>query len=567
MRLSRPVQTAHASESVWLDDFFAVYYARRPINATFIGVHELDHMLPDFSENGAGDAVTEMKHLLASASRLEPSDPTTWLDVELARGFLEIQLWEYASAHFHRGNPSTYTGEAVFGLIGLFLTEYAAFAERVAAAMQRMAAIPAFLSQAREQIADAPRVWTDRACRECRGAVALLREGLPMLADERGIQDPAFALMCSDAASAFEDFRAWLTNLPSSPAGRVAAGEEALALYLARGHFLDTTADEIVAYAEEELMRADGLLRSCAAELGGTHGSVLASLADLHPSLEDYQGSYQRIWDQMRGLAEEQGLLTWPESPIRYVPRPAWTRAAAPDLYFLFYRSPAAFHRPAGHDYLVTPIDASLPWDRQQELLRSHHDAVIKLNHVVHHGGIGHHVQNWHASRARSRIGQVAGVDCAARIAMFCGGTMAEGWACYATDLIGQAGGLTPLERCAEHQSRRRMCARSVVDVRLHQGRMTLEEAVSYYRQKSDMPEPAARAEAVRNSMFPGTAVMYLMGTDAIHSLRTDLAARQGEQFSLQKFHDEFLSYGSVPVSLIAADMKRNARREDAHAE
>ena len=34
------------------------------------------------------------------------------------------------------------------------------------------------------------------------------------------------------------------------------------------------------------------------------------------------------------------------------------------------------------------------------------------------------------------------------------------------------------------------------------------------------MPEAAAMAEAVKNSMFPGAAVMYLMGRDAIHRLR-----------------------------------------------
>ena len=55
------MQTAHPSESAWLDDFFASYYAHRPVNAMFIGVHELDHMLPDFSENGAGDAVSHMR--------------------------------------------------------------------------------------------------------------------------------------------------------------------------------------------------------------------------------------------------------------------------------------------------------------------------------------------------------------------------------------------------------------------------------------------------------------------------------------------------------------------------
>lgn len=143
---------------------------------------------------------------------------------------------------------------------------------------------------------------------------------------------------------------------------------------------------------------------------------------------------------------------------------------------------------------------------------------------------------------------------------MFCGGTMAEGWACYATDLMGEFGALTELERYAEHQSRRRMCARAVVDVELHRGRFTLEQAADYYEDAAGMSRTAAESEAVKNSMFPGAAVMYLMGTDAIHELRRAMEALQGEGFTLRDFHDELLSYGSVPVSLVSHDMKRKRR-------
>src|SRR5437588_12855981 len=141
----------------------------------------------------------------------------------------------------------------------------------------------------------------------------------------------------------------------------------------------------------------------------------------------------------MRRAAVAQRLLTWPDYPIRFVPQPAWARAAAPYLYFLAYRSPAPFDRLRTVDYLVPPVDPEMPPDEQARRLRATNDSVIKLNHVIHHGGIGHHVQNWHAQRAASRIGQVAAVDCAGRIALFCGGTMAEGWACYATDLMGRS--------------------------------------------------------------------------------------------------------------------------------
>ena len=60
----------------------------------------------------------------------------------------------------------------------------------------------------------------------------------------------------------------------------------------------------------------------------------------------------------------------------------------------------------------------------------------------------------------------------------------------------------------------------------------------------------------MKNSMFPGNALMYLMGTRQIWRLRRELAARQGDAFSLQRFHDRFLSYGSVPVARIAALMR-----------
>jgi uncharacterized protein (DUF885 family) len=171
-------------------------------------------------------------------------------------------------------------------------------------------------------------------------------------------------------------------------------------------------------------------------------------------------------------------------------------------------------------------------------------------------------VQNWHALRAASRVGRIAAVDCASRIAMLCGGTMAEGWACYATDLVAEHGGLTPLEAYAERHARVRMACRTVVDVELHRGRMSLDEASAFYRKHAGMSEAAARGEAVKNSMFPGGAVMYLSGTDAIHALRERVAAREGSGFDLARFHDAFLSHGSVPVALVAEAMERAAAAE-----
>lgn len=544
----------------WLDRFFASYYDDRPVNATFIGVHDRDHLLPDFSESGAGDTLAGMERLLRESERLdsEPLTVTERLDLRLARGFLRTQIWEYRGAHFHRGNPSTYTGEAVFGVMSLFLTDFAPLPERVEAAIARMEAIPRFLRQARDNVRKAPLAWTERAIRECSGALAFLTEGVELLAAEKGITAPGFKAAADRAAQAFAALRDHQeAELRQRTSDHYACGDEALGLYLREGHFLDGEADDIARYAEAEMAEARGYLAAHAADFGARNpDEALAQLRALRPSADRYYARYHELWDEARAIARARDLLSWPDLPIRYVPRPAWARSAAPHLYFLFYRSPAVFDQPAVHEYLVTPLEPTMSPAEQERLLEANNDSVLKLNHVVHHGGIGHHVQNGHASQASSRIGRVAAVDCASRIAFFCGGTMAEGWACYATDLMSEAGFLTPLEQYAERHARVRMCARAVVDVRLHERRLTLEQAADYYQQHAGMARDAARGEAVKNSMFPGAAVMYVMGTDAIHGLRRDLFVRRGSRFSLRAFHDELLSYGSVPVTLISEAMK-----------
>jgi uncharacterized protein (DUF885 family) len=545
--------------TAWLDDFFASYYRHRPVNATFIGVHSYDERLPDCSERGLGDALADAEALLARLRALpdEPLSAAEATDRALAEGFLDIQLWELASAHFQRGNPSLYTGEAAFGVISLLRRPFAPIDQRLEAALARIQAIPALLAQAREQVCAAPVAWVERAADECVGLRKLLGEGIDHLIAEHGAPAQQLCRAADRAGAATAELQQHLEGeLRERATEDYACGAEAFDRLVRRGHFLPMDVGEIERYAEDQLIEAEAYLSEYARDVGAdTWQAALGQLADLHPAAEGYYARYGELWDACRAAAERHALLTWPDYPIRYLPRPAWARGAAPHLYFLFYHSPAPFDRLPEVEYLVTPIEPEMAADEQERLLRANNDSVIKLNHVVHHGAIGHHVQNWHAFRAESRIGRIAAVDCASRIAMFCGGTMAEGWACYATDLMAEIGFLTPLERFAERHTRLRMAARALADVRLHHGAWTLEQTAEFYQRRVGMAPAAARGEAVKNSMFPATALMYLMGTDAIHQLRRELAARPG--FELRAFHDTLLSYGSIPVALIADAMRR----------
>ena len=253
-------------------------------------------------------------------------------------------------------------------------------------------------------------------------------------------------------------------------------------------------------------------------------------------------------------MANEHNLLNWPNLPLRYTFVPSYFREAAPYLYFLWYRAPPPFDPPSTYNYLVTPVEASMPSDEQERRLRAMNYSAIKSNHVVHHGSIGHHLQNYHAYRTASRIGQIAAVDCTSRIAMFCGGTMAEGWACYATDIMLKTGFYNDLEQFSHLNSQVRQAGQAVVDSKLHSERFTFEEAVQFYMSEVGMSVEAARGQVTFASMFPATAAMYLLGNDSIHKLREEFL-RKASASDLANFHDRFLRYGSIPVSLIARNM------------
>ncbi|MGH2346808.1 MAG: DUF885 family protein, partial [Chloroflexota bacterium] len=512
------MESAAPRFTAWLDDVLTLYFRREPVSATFIGRHEHDSRLPDLSEQGLDEALIETREQLRRLAEL-PEEQLTEperLDRDLTQGMLEIRAWEYEGGHMWRGNPSLALGEAVFGVISLLLRPFAPWPQREDAVIARLESVPTLLEATRARIDRAPSAWIARAVRECDGALALFGPGLDRFAADHGLAGGHVRQAAVRACTAIAEFQGYLRG-ELSEGGVYGCGEEALSLLLRRGHWLTEDADGILAFAEDQARTQLAYLDVHAGDFGArTRQEALGQLRRLHPTVEQYLSRFARIWTESREAALAADLVTWPEYPIRYVQQPAWAREAAANLYFLFYRAPAAFDRLLPVEYLAPPIDLEVPPAERTGRLEATNDSVIKLNHVIHHGGLGHHVQNYYAYRAASRIGQIAGVDCASRIALFCGGTMTEGWACYAAELMAEAGFLTPLEQYAERHSKLRMAVRAIVDIRLHRGEYNLEAAATRYRDQAGMSQGAAMAEAVKNSMFPGTALMYLMGTEQI---------------------------------------------------
>ncbi len=542
---------------------------RRPVNATFTGIHTYDCDLPDWSDVGLWSLDAEMHALRAELVASYPAAMThdarvlradiDSRDAKLAIAFLEIQIAENASRHGVRGNPALWSGEAVFSIASLMMRNLESNDDLEGRVAARCARLITFFADAEDVMRDAPipAEWVAKALRDCEGAELLLTKGVEAWAVERALSPEStegVRMTSQPARFAFNRFAEWLRMRKPTRAGTMSCGASMYDLLLSQGHQCMRSRAELLADARAAFAIEKAKLAALANAVAGSLESAQEQMVDDHPSAEKYLQTFGETWERCRARALERNVVTWPDWPIRYVPFPAATRDAAPYLYYLFYRSPAPFDPYTVYDYVVPPLPEDPP--AAEKHLRGWNHSVITLNHVVHHGAIGHHVQNWHAyHRASSRIGKIAAVDCANRVGMFCAGTMAEGWACYATELMEELDFFTPLERVSEQHSRLRFLARAIVDIELHQETMSVDECVAFYRDEVGIGVDVARAETTKNAMFPCTAIMYWLGTQGILDLRRNMQAKLGPAFSLKTFHDTLLGYGSIPVPLVARMM------------
>ncbi len=119
-----------------------------------------------------------------------------------------------------------------------------------------------------------------------------------------------------------------------------------------------------------------------------------------------------------------------------------------------------------------------------------------------------------------------------------------EGWALYGEEMLMRTG-LYPNNSPAQGQilrlSRYR-AARIGVDVNLHTGRWSFEQAVKYFMDAGGLDREAAEGEAARAASSPTQKISYIIGKWQIMNL---LGRYIGQ------FHDDLIKNGSLPVSVI----------------
>lgn len=133
-----------------------------------------------------------------------------------------------------------------------------------------------------------------------------------------------------------------------------------------------------------------------------------------------------------------------------------------------------------------------------------------------------------------------------------------EGWALYTEGLGKDLGLYTDLyQYFGRLGGEMHRAIRLVVDVGLHAKGWTREQAIKYDLDNEADSEDNIIAEIERYMAIPGQALSYKVGEQKILQLKNQAMTALGTKFNIQKFHNEVLNDGCVPLAILEKKIQR----------
>ncbi|HXW50380.1 MAG TPA: DUF885 domain-containing protein [Candidatus Acidoferrales bacterium] len=514
--------------------------AHEPIEATWAGIHTYDAEYPDVSADGFAQQAARAKQHLATLRGYDPRqlNPQDKIDWQMLVSKFEVQQRELADLEPHKHSPSLYPNVAVEGIYCLLARDYAPLSERLPALVSRLSKIPQILEAGRTNLERAPAVWRDIALEEAGGAAAFLRETVGPLAREYG---GSLATNLDAAIAAVESYQEFLQDDFAHRNGMsFACGREFFDFKLKREHLLDIDAVGLLRFGERAVQTTLDQLADVARGIdpkrtwGDLVDEARKDLPKEQALLEEYQAGVTRT----RKFVEDRRLASIPNGEsLKVVETPSFMR---PTIPYAAYMPAGGFEPRQIGLYYVTPIDEQLPPAQRAQQLTGHNRYGMLLTNV-HEGYPGHHLQLAVASQVSSPVRKLLWNT------VFC-----EGWALYCEQLVLEEGITDDLRhRLFQLKDQLWRACRVVIDVKLHTGEMTFEQAVDMLVEVAHLERTNAIGEVRRYTQTPTQPMSYLMGKHQILDLRERERNRRGDTFSIREFHDRLLSYGTIPLALI----------------
>ena len=144
---------------------------------------------------------------------------------------------------------------------------------------------------------------------------------------------------------------------------------------------------------------------------------------------------------------------------------------------------------------------------------------------------------------------------------VFYSNTNGEGWAHYCEQMMLDEGYAQPghgakdereaeLIHLGQLQDALLRDARFVVGIEMHTGKMTFDEAKTFFVKEGFQSTKIGEIEAKRGTSDP-TYLYYTLGKLQILKLREDYRNKMGAQYSIGKFHNEFMGQGFPPIAVV----------------
>ncbi|MEQ1885681.1 MAG: DUF885 domain-containing protein [Bryobacteraceae bacterium] len=541
---------ANAANAQQLSDrFFDEYYFPfNPTTATSDGIHKYDGEIEDYSSAGVAKQIAKLKEFEAAFEKAPAGSDRDLILSEIRSSLLELQVikgWER--------NPDNYTSGLTYSAFVIMSRSFAPPDVRLRALISRERKMPQALKDARANLKNPPKIFTEIAIEQVPGIVSFFEHDVPLAFTQVKDAKLMADFKASNAAviAALRDFEKFLkTDLLPRSNGDFRLGAETYSKKLLYDEMVDIPLDRLLKIGYDDLRRNQQQLKELAAKIDKTKtpAQILDAMAKEHPTPEKLLDTYRGTLEGLRNFITSHKIVTIPSPVLPIVEEtPPFGRA----LTTASMDTPGPYETVAKEAFFnVTLPEKTWKPERINAFMLGSPLGVI-VTTAVHEAYPGHYTQFLWMKNVDSRVRKLLGCS-----------SNAEGWAHYSEQMMVDEGYSAPglsneKMRLGQLQDALLRDARYIVGIEMHTGKRTMEQGIEFFEKEGFQPHEIALKETKRGTSDP-TYLYYTLGKLQILKLREDYKKLRGAKFSLQEFHDSFMKQGFPPIKIVRKAMLGN---------
>ena len=535
------------------DQFFLqVYFKFSPTAGTAAGLHQYDTQLEDYSAAGVEREVAAMHEFEKKVAAIDPSalDAPAAADREILLNNIRSELLSLEVIRGWEQNPDSYSSGITSSAFVIMERPYAPTDTRLRALVEREKKMPQALAEARKNLKNPPRIFTEIALEQIDGDISFFQNDVPSAffsgTDGAEIATDAatkaeFAKTNAAVVAALKSYGAWMkTDLLPRSNGDFRLGAETFQKKLAYDEMVEIPLARLLQIAFDDLHRNQAEFARVAKLIDPTKTpqEVLAELATIHPAPDQLLNAFHGTFDSLIAFIRAQKIITIPSDVQPTLEEtPPFERATT----FASMDAPGPFETHSTKAY----FNVTLPekdWTAQHvaEYMASFNVGTI-VSTSVHEAYPGHYIQFLWTPRFGSTIRKLLGAN-----------TNIEGWAHYCEQMmLDQGYAAAPADATPEQVRQARLIrlgqiqdallrdARFVNSIKLHTGegepggKWTIEQAEEFFVREGYQSRAVAEVETKRGTGDP-TYLYYTLGKLEIMKLREDYKQKMGAAYTIQ---------------------------------